>query len=380
MSCFSCLYFAWQPHSALKWLLQAAGVNAYVLWLLWTALEKNHHPQKKFLRPYLGYANWLTIGRGFLIGALAGFMFQAPPISTAKPSWLVWAPGAIYIIAALMDYVDGYLARVTRSETRLGEWLDTKIDALGLFVAPVLAVGYDRLPIYYISVSLAYYLFQCGIWYRKKNNRSIIELKPHPAKRMIAGFQMGLVAIALLPVFSRPVLTIAAIIFMIPLLAGFLRDGLVVCGYVDVNHLQQTRWDRHIYFVLTKLLPVFLRFVIGVTAIFFLYDAGAALVTGKQTVAVALLDASMPFDLPALPIAAAAGLMIAVGFMARIAALLISVFVAGTLTAWDSPFSLFFLFSCALTLILTGSGTLSLWQPEDKLLLERQGKTHRCGF
>jgi uncharacterized membrane protein YphA (DoxX/SURF4 family) len=83
----------------------------------------------------------------------------------------------------------------------------------------------------------------------------------------------------------------------------------------------------------------------------------------------------MPLDLPALPIAAAAGLMIALGFMARIAALLISLIVAGTLTTWDSPFSLFFLFSCALTLVLTGSGCLSLWQPEDKLLLERQGET-----
>lgn len=377
MGCFGFLYFAWQPLSAFQWLLQATGINAYVLWLLWTALGKNHSPQNAVLQPELGYANWLTIVRGFLIGALGGFLFQTPPPSATGSNWLIWVPGVIYIIAALMDYVDGYLARVTRSETRLGEWLDTKIDALGLLVAPILAVGYERLPIYYISVSLAYYLFQFGIWHRKKNNKPVVRLKPHPAKRMIAGFQMGLVSMALLPMFSRPVMTIAATIFMIPLLAGFLRDALVVSGYVHVNHLQQARWDRHMSFGLTKLFPVFLRFIISAVIISFFYDATAAYTTNKQSVTAALLNASMPFDLPALPMLAAAGLLIALGCMARSAALLVSLLAAGSLTGWNSPFSLFLLLSCALTLMLTGSGMRSIWQPEDKLLLERQGESRR---
>ena len=377
MGSFSCLYFVWQPPAAFQWLLQATCINAYVLWLLWTALGKNHSPQNAVLQPELGYANWLTIVRGFLIGVLGGFLFQPSPPSATASNWLIWVPGAIYIVAALMDYVDGYLARVTRSETRLGAWLDTKIDALGLLVAPILAIGYDRLPIYYITVGLAYYLFQFGIWHRRKNNQPVIEIRPHPAKRMIAGFQMGLVAMALLPMFSRPVLTIAATIFMIPLLAGFLRDALVVSGYVHVNHLQQARRDRHIGFVLTKLFPVFLRFIISAIIVSFFYEATAAHATGKQSVTFALLNASMPFDLPALPMLAAAGLMIALGFIARSAALLISLMVAGCLTGWNSPISLIFLLSCALTLMLTGSGMRSIWQPEDKLLLERQGESRR---
>ncbi len=377
MGSFSCLYLIWQPHSALKWIFPATGVNAYVLWLLWTALDKNHHPRQKVLRPYLGYANWLTIGRGFLIGALAGFLFQGPPMTAASPGWLVWTPGIIYITAALLDYLDGYLARITRSETRLGEWLDSKIDALGLLVAPILAVAHNRLPIYYLSVSVAYYLFQFGIWYRKKNNKPVIEPEPHPAKRMIAGFQMGLVAIALIPLFSLPAITIAAIIFMVPLLAGFLKDGFHICGYLEDDHFQQTRRDRHIDLVLTKLFPVFLRLIVGGVVIFLFHDAGASVVAGKQIFAVARLEASLPFDLPLLPVAAAAGLMITLGFMARSAALLLSLLVAGTLTVWDAPFSLFLLLSCTLTLMLTGSGMLSLWQPENKLLLERQGAAHR---
>ena len=373
MGGFSCLYFLWQTSSALQWALTAAAINVYVLRLLWTALEKNHSPDSTDLRPVLGAANWLTIARAFLIGALGGFIFQKPPGSDAGAEWLIWLPGAIYLVAALLDYLDGYVARVMRSQTRLGEWLDTQIDALGLLVAPVLAIGYDRLPVYYISVSLAYYLFQLGIWHRKQNNQTVMDIRPHPAKRMIAGFQMGLVAAALLPIFSRPVMTVAATIFMIPLLAGFLRDALVAGGYARANDLQQTRWDGHIDFLSTKLLPVLLRLIIVLTGLVFLLAAFVVSVTDERGAAYAALNSAMPFGLPVMPIFAVAVTMIAVGFMARSGALLLSIIVAGALAAWDAPLSLFLLLSCALSLMLTGPGMPSMWQPEDRLLLERQG-------
>jgi CDP-diacylglycerol--glycerol-3-phosphate 3-phosphatidyltransferase len=374
MAGFSWLYVFWRPFAAFQWMLQSAAINTYMLWLLWTGLRKNRLRQKAVLQYTVGVANWLTIGRGFLIGALGGFLFQEPPGSAAGADGLIWLPGAIYTVAILMDYLDGYIARIMRSETRLGQWLDTKIDALGLLVAPVLAIGYDRLPIYYIGVSLAYYLFQFGIWHRSQNNRPVIEIKAHPAKRMIAGFQMGLVATALFPVFSGPAMTIAATIFMIPLLAGFLRDALVAGGYARINELQQTSWDRHIDFLSTRWLPVFLRLIICLTGIYFLYEFVVTPATGDHSDTIEVLEAAMPYNLPAIPPFAIAVVLIAAGFVARIAALLISVLVAGALTAWDSPFCLFFLLSCALTLMLTGSGIGSIWQPEDKLFLERQGR------
>ncbi len=373
MAGFSWLYVVWQPISAFQWMLQTAGISAVVLWLLWLGLDKSRSVQNTALHNALGVANWLTVGRGFLIAALGGFLFQEPPGSTAGSSWLIWVPGAIYIIAAVLDYVDGFLARTMRSETRLGEWLDTQIDALGLLVAPILAIGHDRLPSYYIGVSLAYYIFQAHIWQRKKNNGRVIKIKPHPAKRMIAGFQMGLVAVALLPIFSRPVMTVAATIFMIPLLAGFLRDALVAGGYASVNDLQQTRWDGHLDFLSTKLLPVLLRLIIILTGMVFLFESIVASVTDEPAAAGAVLNSAMPFGLPATPVYAVAVFMIAVGFMARLGALLLSIIVAGALTAWDAPLSLFLLLFCALSLMLTGSGAQSIWQPEDRLLLERQG-------
>lgn len=370
---FSVLSSALPPADALTWLLPAAAVNAYVLVLLRKALNKNYHPAAKILLPHLGWANWLTVLRGGLIGALGGFVFQAAPIAAEKSSWLAWTPGAVYSFAALLDYFDGYIARITKSETRLGEWLDTKIDALGLLVAPVLAIALGRLPIFYVAVSLAYYLFQFGVWYRKKTGRPAIKPDPHPAKRMIAGFQMGLVAIALFPIFSRPVMTIAALIFMIPLLCGFLRDWLVICGYVEVNHLQKTRWDHLIDFLIAGLLPVFLRVIIGVAGIFFFCRGVTDVLSGREIFSSMSLHLHQPYHLHKLLIATSVCLMAAFGIVTRIAALLISIFLAGTLTNWNSSPGLFFLFACAATLMMTGSGLLSIWHPEDTLLMEKQG-------
>jgi CDP-diacylglycerol--glycerol-3-phosphate 3-phosphatidyltransferase len=271
-----------------------------------------------------------------------------------------------------MDYADGYLARVTRTETKLGEWLDTKFDALGLLVGPILAIGYERLPVYYIGVSLAYYIFQFNIRHRKKNNRTVIDIKPHPAKRMIAGFQMALVAVALFPIFSRPVMTIAATIFMIPLLAGFVRDACVAGGYVRVDALHLTRFDHVIHVIVSRLLPVFLRFMIGASVIYIIFHAVVFSYADSVQETVVFLDASIPLGLPVL---AAAGAMVVMGFMARGAALLIAVMVASSLTTWDAPLNLFLLLACTLILALAGSGSWSLWQPENRLILERQGES-----
>jgi hypothetical protein len=60
---------------------------------------------------------------------------------------------------------------------------------------------------------------------------AVFEPGPWCGARVIAGFQMGFVGIALLPVVKPPVTMLAAYVVMIPLLAGFVRDWMIVCGY-----------------------------------------------------------------------------------------------------------------------------------------------------
>lgn len=217
--------------SAFLWLLQSIVVMVYVLGLLRYGLRWNHHPEQKILHSTLGCGTWLTIIRGALIAVLAGYLFQPWPGSQFFPNRLSWVPGLLYLSASILDYIDGRVARAGRHETRLGAFLDINLDALGLLIAPLVAIGYGQVPVAYLSVGCAYYVFIAGIRLRKKMSMPVVEPGPWRGARVIAGLQMGYVGIALLPAIKPPVTTLAAYVMMIPLLAGFVRDWMIVCGY-----------------------------------------------------------------------------------------------------------------------------------------------------
>lgn len=221
----------WQNCQGLQGSAQATVITAYILILLRIGIPLNYHPRQKVLHSNLGYGTWITITRAMLIAILAGYLFQPWPLSRLVPGWPSWTPGILYLAASLLDYLDGRVARASQQETRLGAFLDINIDALGLLVAALLAVWYGQLPVAYLSVGAAYYLFIFGIWLRKKYSKPVFEVKPRRSARIIAGFQMGFVGIALLPVISPPIKIVAAYIFMIPLLVGFANDWLVASGY-----------------------------------------------------------------------------------------------------------------------------------------------------
>jgi CDP-diacylglycerol--glycerol-3-phosphate 3-phosphatidyltransferase len=225
----------WQTRYGLQGIVQAAIMTAYVLILLRIGMPLNYHPRKKVLHSNLGCGTWITITRAMLIAILAGYLFQPWPQSRLFSGRLSWTPGTLYLTASLLDYLDGWVARAGKHETRLGAFLDINIDSLGLLIAPLLAVWYGQLPGVYLSVGAAYYLLVFGIWLRKKYSKPVFEVKPRRSARIIAGFQMGFVGIALLPVISPPLTTVAAYIFMIPLLAGFVKDWMIVSGYTDLG-------------------------------------------------------------------------------------------------------------------------------------------------
>jgi CDP-diacylglycerol--glycerol-3-phosphate 3-phosphatidyltransferase len=162
---------------------------------------------------------------------LAGFLFQPWPESNYLPGPYSWVPGLTYLAAAALDFIDGKVARACRHETRLGAFLDINLDALGLLVAPLVAVGYGQLPPVYLCVGLAYYFYVGGIWLRKKFSKPVTEPGPWRGARIIAGVQMGFVGVALLPLFKPPITTLTAYVLMVPLIAGFIRDWTIVCGY-----------------------------------------------------------------------------------------------------------------------------------------------------
>jgi L-lactate permease len=61
------------------------------------------------------------------------------------------------------------------------------------------------------------------------------------------------------------------------------------------------------------------------------------------------------------------------GLAARLAAMLLSATTALLLSSADPGPGMAVVLGCAVSLILTGAGSVRLWQPEDRWLLERRG-------
>ncbi len=216
----------------LYWLLVGLACWKFVLWQCYKRLHLNCSSDSGRCYASLGSGNRITLLRGLFIAATAGFLAIAQ--GEVRP-WLLYVPAVLYTMAALGDWLDGYMARRQQQTTRLGAELDTVLDAFGLVVAPLLAVLYDKLHLSYLLVSIAYYLFQWGIHWRQSRGKPVYPLPPSQMRRYLAGVQMALVAIALWPPLPVDVTRLLGIALMIPLLLGFCRDWLYVSGRIGVG-------------------------------------------------------------------------------------------------------------------------------------------------
>ena len=216
-----------QATYALGWLVLGLACWSLVTWQCLRRLPLNQSHPGGNLFSSLGHGNRVTLLRGLLIAGTAGFLVDA---LLPTHSWLPFLPALFYSLAAIGDALDGYLARRQQQTTVLGQQLDMSLDALGLLIAPLLAVLYGYLHVSYLLVSMAYYLFQWGLYWRKKHGKAVHDLPPSRLRRYLAGAQMALVAVVLWPLVPSDMSRVAGMIFMVPLLAGFWRDWLHVSG------------------------------------------------------------------------------------------------------------------------------------------------------
>jgi CDP-diacylglycerol--glycerol-3-phosphate 3-phosphatidyltransferase len=169
--------------------------------------------------PALTAPTWVTLARGLLICLVAGLLPGPHPARDA----VGWLAGALYTTAVIGDGLDGALARRTGTTTRMGAAQDITTDALGLLLAPLLAVTWGQLPPWYLLLSAAYPLFRFGLWARAGLGLPAHpeRLRPDPRARLLAGVQMGVVAASLFPVLPRGLLWAAATLAMLPTLVLF---------------------------------------------------------------------------------------------------------------------------------------------------------------
>lgn len=345
-------------------LLPGLAAAAHIARYLYHHLLSNHrYSEEDHLFSTLGTANWITLLRAAAIVALAGFLPLAvqPDLGLLSQERLAWASGIVYLGISIFDLLDGYVARRQGHETELGTQLDIVTDAAGLLVASLLAVALGRLPFIYLLVGLAYYPFVFGIWLRQRRAMPVVALQSRPYARIIAGCQMGLVAMALLPIFKPAFTYLAASIFMTPLLIGFLRDWLVVSCRIKTDADQQSRLDLWMQSLAMKPLPLALRLII--------FTGGITTLAGNG-----VFQTHLSWQLAHSFFC----LLAAIGFMGRTAGLFLVLLLGSSQSPFGTTILSMTLFSTAAALMLNGTGTMSLWAPEETILYRRSKRSSRA--
>lgn len=232
------LQVTWQTGFANRWRYLSAAMACVLLGLLWRGLPDNRRSDTSKLWPTLGMANAVSLIRGILLFLLAGFLFLPRPTIA-----LTWLPAALYTADRITDLFDGYIARVTRRESKLGAMLDIELDGLGLLVAVILGVQYGLLPAWYLLLAISRQLFVAGLWFRTRLHLPNADLPPSDNRRLIAGFQTGFLTVMLWPHLSPEVTHLIAYLFALPLIYSFGRDWLVVSHVIapQTSSYQQVR-------------------------------------------------------------------------------------------------------------------------------------------
>jgi phosphatidylglycerophosphate synthase len=321
------------------------------------ALARNHAPGDSELRPSLGAANAITVTRAALAATLAGFLIQ-PSLTGAEALW-EWLPGLVYMIVAVLDYADGYVARRSADVTCLGEFLDTQVDALALLLVSGLLVANGKAPLPYLWVGVGYYVLQAAIALRRAAGKTIGVVTPRPDARWVAGCEMAFAALALLPVFQPEATRPAAWVMTLALGISLGRDWVIVCGRADQAGETPSPTRNRFWTGLDRGLPLALR---TATA------GGLMLAIGASPQGA--LD-GLPFPVGKLAVACAA--LCALGVAARAAAMLLSLLCAWWLIPSSPSGTACVSLMAAIGLILTGAGRPRIWQPEDELLMRKRG-------
>jgi CDP-diacylglycerol--glycerol-3-phosphate 3-phosphatidyltransferase len=359
---------------AVRWLVLSGLLLAGALWLLWRLLPENRRSGGEELLPFLGVANRLSMLRGLLIGLIGGFLFAPWP-----PGGLAWMIAGLFTIACLADWLDGWVARRSGQATTLGQHLDLELDGLGVAVAVLLGAGFGQLPLWFILVGAARYLFVGGIWWRKRRRMPLYAAPPSVHRRLLAGGLMGFLTVMLWPIVPASMSRLAAVVIGIPVLLSFLRDWLIVSGRLSPASSTYERAKTRAYTLIARRLPLIWRGLLAASM------AGILLSSRPWHTPPAWVLLFQSWRLPRpeflatcwVVLAAICLVLTVIGAAGRLAGLVL-LFPIGFDIATHAPAADAPALVSAILLVLFGTGMLSLWRPEDELF-NRRGAADQSG-
>ena len=249
-------------------------------------------------------------------------------------------------------------------------------DSLGMLIVTLLAVWYGQLPWWYLLLGLARYLFVFGLWWREKRGLPNRDLPHSVHRRVFAGFQMGFMSSVLWPIMPSEFATIAGTAFALPTALGFLRDWLLVIGWLDANGDRYRRGQQWLYQTTTQWLPPLLRLLLAscLTAIFL------ALPDAWPPSAWVTLFTGWGLPLPSFLAVVAVLLLllgsalVLLGTMGRLAAFWLVFPIGFDMVTRGLGLANGVALATAVYLMLLGTGPLSQWKPEERFLLKRMGE------
>ena len=341
----------WDNPYPRRWLIISGFSLGYLLLILWQGLRENHRHHEDTLLQSLGLGNLFSITRGFILVIFCGFLFSPWP----EVSWYAWLPGLLYTMAALPDFLDGAAARLTNHVTVLGETLDISIDSLGVLAVSLLSVQYGQVPWWYLPVGLARYLFLGGIWLRKKQGLPVHDLPPSVRRRGFAGLTMGLFFVILYPIFKPPGTHIAAAVFAVYLLGGFLWDWFITIGWLPTQPIPSYRKLQQ---AITSYLPVVLRVILAI----WLFVVVLPELLREADVLLRWVEGIVLFCL-------------VLGIAGRVAAISALIVLGIQQSFAPMDFAHLALIVVITNLLFLGTGIFSLWPVENWLIFHRVGES-----
>jgi phosphatidylglycerophosphate synthase len=158
----------------------------------------------------VGYANLVTGGRLVLVGVVAWLVSQ--PVVPA----VAWTAVVVSTVAALLDIVDGWVARRTRTATAFGARFDMEVDAVLIMVLAGLAWAWGKAGTWVLASGLLRYGFLAGGWLLPWLRNP---LPPSFRRKTICVVQIVALIVVLGPVITPPLSTFIA------------AAGLAILGY-----------------------------------------------------------------------------------------------------------------------------------------------------
>jgi phosphatidylglycerophosphate synthase len=170
----------------------------------------NQHPFPRF-----GAANTVTMLRVSLVAGVAGFIGERPSDRIA------WIAAGVITVVALLDGVDGWLARRSREQSAFGARFDMETDAALILILSVLVWYHEKAGVWVLACGLMRYGFVAAGW--------VLPWMAGPLRSTLRGKSVAIaqfvgLGIALLPIVPPPTSTIVAAITLALLVWSFAVD------------------------------------------------------------------------------------------------------------------------------------------------------------